>query len=79
MIFVVVRNALGKGGLPVTISAERWFDARKWALIKYPDHTDVKTSSAPPSHVADFEIRWTGRPPNQRMEVRARNGKWEAA
>lgn len=62
----------------ITVSAERWFDARRFARDRFPDHTRVDL--APPYvHLADFEIRWSGKPPNQRMEVRARDGEWEAA
>jgi hypothetical protein len=72
MIFLVTRG----NGLLFTVSAERWFDARKWASAKCPDLTDVTPSTA---KTADYEIRWVGRPPNQRMEVRAHGKEWEAA
>lgn len=62
----------------VIASAERWFDVRKWASIQFPDHTDVELindASAP----IDFEIRWIGREQDQKMQVRATGGEWEAA
>lgn len=53
---------------PVVVAAERWFDVRQWARTQYPDHQSVEAVIGKPTAV-HFEIRWTGRPPNQKMEV----------
>ena len=65
---------------PLLIEAERWFDARAYALAKIGEGVQVRSVST--SHKPDVELRWVGSdfshggtPQGRRLQERALGAK----
>lgn len=64
---------VGEAARSIIVEADRWWDARHLGVLHFGcERSDLAFESNPVGQVT-IEMRWDGRPPNQRLQFRTRN------